>query len=257
MSHEGQLHHADGVAFAADVGEKPGSGGCKIRGHVAHADRPVYSGSEASGGDGADGIGRGFGGEELRSRADRAAVGLQAHAAAFGNGFKLGTAALGDGPLERSFDRRCSEVYVIAVQAQTRFQAQGVARTQTNGLHFGLCQQGLGEGQRPSVAGLFAEGRVETGSTQGLTLPESALVRNGDEVAVWVLRQDKLQRQVIGLGARDDRTGDYAVAKGLAEGDRVLRHPTSTLQAGQPVKVLSAKDATAIETRPAAASAAR
>lgn len=115
----------------------------------------------------------------------------------------------------------------------------------------------LGEGQRPSVAGLFAEGRVETGSTQGLTLPESALVRNGDEVAVWVLRQDKLQRQVIGLGARDDRTGDYAVAKGLAEGDRVLRHPTSTLQAGQPVKVLSAKDATAIETRPAAASAAR
>lgn len=88
----------------------------------------------------------------------------------------------------------------------------------------------LGEGQRPSVAGLFAEGRVETGSTQGLTVPDSALVRNGDEVAVWVVRQGKLQRQVIELAARDDRTGDFAVAKGLAEGDQVLRHPTSTLQ---------------------------
>lgn len=114
----------------------------------------------------------------------------------------------------------------------------------------------LGEGQRPSVAGLFAEGRVETGSTQGLTVPDSALVRNGDEVAVWVVRQGKLQRQVIELAARDDRTGDFAVAKGLAEGDQVLRHPTSTLQAGQAVKLMSAKDATAIQPSASAASAA-
>ena len=37
----------------------------------------------------------------------------------------------------------------------------------------------------PRVAGLFAEGRIESGSTQALTVPETSLVRAGDAFHAW------------------------------------------------------------------------
>jgi RND family efflux transporter MFP subunit len=97
----------------------------------------------------------------------------------------------------------------------------------------------------PKVAGLFAEGRVETGSSDRLTLPESPIVRSGEAAAVWRLDDKTLQRVAVKLGERDERSGLVPVLSGLAAGDRVLRNPSRTMSAGQ-----------GYELKPAAAGAA-
>jgi len=60
----------------------------------------------------------------------------------------------------------------------------------------------------------------------------------------------KLQKVPLTLGERDPRTGEFAVAKGLAEGDRVLRYPSSLLKDGQPVQASSPKAAAVASTAP-------
>ena len=92
-----------------------------------------------------------------------------------------------------------------------------------------------GEGQ-PKLAGLYAEGRVETESTSSLTLPATALVREGDKSSAWRLKNDKLERVTLAVGDRDVRTGDFVVKGGLAEGDRVIRYPTALLKDGQTIQ---------------------
>ncbi len=85
----------------------------------------------------------------------------------------------------------------------------------------------------PRVAGLFAEGRVATGSAQALMLPESSLVRAGDATFVWRLEGQAIRKVGVSLGERDARSGGYPVLSGLAAGDRVLRNPGSGLSDGQ------------------------
>ena len=89
------------------------------------------------------------------------------------------------------------------------------------------------QGQRPRIAGLFAEGFVETGVSAPLSLPESTLVRQGQELRVWVLRDGALQLQTVTLGPRDARTGLYPLESGLQAGTKVLRNPASNWVAGQ------------------------
>ena len=97
----------------------------------------------------------------------------------------------------------------------------------------------------PRVAGLFAEGRVETGGSQALTLSESALVRAGDAAHVWRLNGNRLAKVAVKVGDRDARTGGYPVLAGLNAGDRVLRNPGSSLSDGQSVEFASAPAAPA------------
>jgi hypothetical protein len=40
----------------------------------------------------------------------------------------------------------------------------------------------------------------------------------------------------LALTERDARTGDYAIKEGLAEGDQVVRYPTTLLKDNQPVQ---------------------
>jgi RND family efflux transporter MFP subunit len=108
----------------------------------------------------------------------------------------------------------------------------------------------------PRVAGLFAEGRVETGASQALTLAESALVRAGDAAHVWRLTGNKLAKVAVKIGERDARTGEYPVFNGLAAGDRVLRNPNGALVDGQSVEFAAAAAAAAAPAS-AAASAAK
>jgi hypothetical protein len=54
------------------------------------------------------------------------------------------------------------------------------------------------------------------------------------------VKESKLEKALIALGDRDPRTGDYAVKSGLAEGDKVIRYPTSLLKDGQLVQSGSA-----------------
>lgn len=88
----------------------------------------------------------------------------------------------------------------------------------------------------PRVAGLFAEGRIETGSVKALTLPEAAIVRVGDAAHVWRLNGSTVAKVPVKLGERDARTGQVPVLSGLLAGERVLRSPGSALVDGQRVE---------------------
>jgi RND family efflux transporter MFP subunit len=86
---------------------------------------------------------------------------------------------------------------------------------------------------QPDVAGLYAEGRVDTETNAALTLPAASIVREGDTAYAWRVKGGKVQKVKLGLGERDARTGNYVVNAGVAEGDAVLRYPASTLKDGQ------------------------
>lgn len=89
----------------------------------------------------------------------------------------------------------------------------------------------------PLVAGLFAEGRIDTGTQSALMLPEGALVRSGERADVWQWQGEQIKRVSVKLGERDSRRGEYPVLSGLAAGDRVLRSPVGTLVDGQAAKL--------------------
>lgn len=94
------------------------------------------------------------------------------------------------------------------------------------------------EGQQvPGVAGLYAEGRVETRHAEGLSLPADIVVRDGDSAFAWRVQGGKLHKVALTIGERDPRSGEYVIRNGLAEGDVLLRYPTSTLRDGQPVQL--------------------
>lgn len=85
----------------------------------------------------------------------------------------------------------------------------------------------------PRVAGLFAEGRIETGGAQQLMLPEGTVQRSGEAAHVWKVGAGALQKTAVKLGERDARSGEFPVLSGLMPGDRVLRNPAGQLVDGQ------------------------
>jgi RND family efflux transporter MFP subunit len=91
--------------------------------------------------------------------------------------------------------------------------------------------------QLPGIAGLYAEGQVETSHSEGLALPASVIVRDGDNAFAWQLKDGKLHKVPLQLGARDARSGDTVLSSGLAAGDQVLRYPTTSLHDGQPAQL--------------------
>lgn len=99
----------------------------------------------------------------------------------------------------------------------------------------------LGNSAQPRVAGLYAEGRVETEATDALMIPDSAMVQAGDDRYTWRVKDNKLSKVNLTIGTRDERTGLWQVTKGLAAGDTVLRAPGSTVHDGQPVQLTAAK----------------
>ncbi|MFA6310903.1 MAG: efflux RND transporter periplasmic adaptor subunit [Sterolibacterium sp.] len=107
---------------------------------------------------------------------------------------------------------------------------------------------GFVDGIQPRVSGLYAEGRIEAGSSQVLMIPDAALVRNGDKTYTWRIQDNKLSKVDLAIGERDARRGDFAVLRGLADGDQVVRNPISTLKDGQ--KVLAASKAAPLAATP-------
>jgi len=93
---------------------------------------------------------------------------------------------------------------------------------------------------RPRVVGLYAEGRIQTGSSEVLSVPEASVQVAGDEAFVWRVAGNKLQKQKVKLGERDARRGTYVLLNGVAEGERILRNPTTTLVDGQAVEMAAA-----------------
>jgi RND family efflux transporter MFP subunit len=88
-------------------------------------------------------------------------------------------------------------------------------------------------GTAPKVAGLYAEGRISSGDSKALLLPESTIVKEGDRAYVWRLGKGVLAKVPVTLGDRDARLGNVVVLTGIAAGDRLLRTPGSSLADGQ------------------------
>ncbi|HEX5686784.1 MAG TPA: efflux RND transporter periplasmic adaptor subunit [Ideonella sp.] len=114
---------------------------------------------------------------------------------------------------------------------------------------------GFEGGEMPRVSGLYAEGLVATGGQQALMLPEAALAREGDNTFVWRVKSDTLSKVKVKLGERDQRSGDYVVLAGLAEGDQVLRRPNANLVDGQKVERKAVAASSPAPATPAASSA--
>lgn len=97
------------------------------------------------------------------------------------------------------------------------------------------------QGPAPMV-GLYAEARIEVlpARTAPLSVPDSALIREGGQTFVWQwLPEGRLQRQAVRLGERNTRLGKWPVLDGLQAGDHILRHPGNQLSAGMPARLRS------------------
>jgi membrane fusion protein (multidrug efflux system) len=106
----------------------------------------------------------------------------------------------------------------------------------------------------PQVAGLYAEGRVESADRRALVLAEGSIQRQGDSAFVWKVAGTQLKKVAVTLGERDDRRGEVVITSGLALGDEVLRAPTGSLTDGAPVQRVKpgAGAASAVAAAPAA-----
>lgn len=95
---------------------------------------------------------------------------------------------------------------------------------------------------RPRVAGLYAEGQISSGA-KAQSVPvvdESAVQRVGDASFVWRVDASAVHKVPVTLGARDARSGQYAVQTGVQTGERLLRNPGSNLKDGQAISLVAA-----------------
>jgi membrane fusion protein (multidrug efflux system) len=97
------------------------------------------------------------------------------------------------------------------------------------------------EPAQPRVAGLYAEGRVESQVSSSLMIPPSALVQAGDSNYVWRVKGGKLAKVPLTVGTRDERSGSWQVLTGLSTGDMVVRVPGSGFKDGQKVALSAPK----------------
>lgn len=87
-------------------------------------------------------------------------------------------------------------------------------------------------GEQQFVAGLYSEGFIAVARQQALMLPPGALVQEGDQHFVWLIKADKLVKQAVQTGSRDPRYGTIEVLSGVQVGDDILRHPQGQLKDG-------------------------
>lgn len=72
------------------------------------------------------------------------------------------------------------------------------------------------------IAGLYAEGRVETQVRRGLLVPANAVDMAAGSPAVTRVRDGKAERVVVTLGLRDRESERVEIVSGLSEGDVLL-----------------------------------
>jgi HlyD family secretion protein len=87
----------------------------------------------------------------------------------------------------------------------------------------------LGDGYRVEAVFILWEGE------NVLQVPASALFRQGDGWAVFVIEEGKAARRKVEVGHRSGLTAE--VVSGLNEGDRVITHPGNDLKEGTEVTV--------------------
>lgn len=74
-------------------------------------------------------------------------------------------------------------------------------------------------------------------SADAVRVPLSALFRDGDRWAVFVIDGDRAKKRAVEIGHRGDREAE--VVSGAAEGDRVITHPGDRVKDGARVRALN------------------
>jgi membrane fusion protein (multidrug efflux system) len=87
------------------------------------------------------------------------------------------------------------------------------------------------------IAGLFAEGRVESATRQGLVVPLSAVDETGPRPVVTRVRDGKAERVEVALGIREADTEQVEVTSGVTAGDVLVVGSARNLSPGTPVVV--------------------
>ena len=88
------------------------------------------------------------------------------------------------------------------------------------------------------ISGLFAEGRVESATYQGLVVPLSALDETGPKPIVTRIRNNKAERVEVGLGIRQSDPEQVEVKAGLSAGDVLIVGSAKNIPTGTPVTVV-------------------
>jgi RND family efflux transporter MFP subunit len=90
------------------------------------------------------------------------------------------------------------------------------------------------------VSGLFAEGRVQAESRQGITVPATAVDERGVQPAVVRVTGGKAERVPVTLGVRDPETDRVEITSGVSAGDTLLIGAAIGTTPGTPVTLRSA-----------------
>lgn len=90
------------------------------------------------------------------------------------------------------------------------------------------------------VAGLFAQGRVESTVRQGIMVPVSAVDESGVAPTVLRLKGGKTERVAVQVGARNPDTETVEITAGLASGDTVLVGPAAGTAPNTTVRISAA-----------------
>jgi RND family efflux transporter MFP subunit len=87
------------------------------------------------------------------------------------------------------------------------------------------------------IAGLYAEGRVETEVRRSLVVPGNAIDETGGSPVVTRLRDGKAERVEVKVGIRDRDTERVEILAGLSEGDVLLTGAARSVTPGTAVTV--------------------
>jgi RND family efflux transporter MFP subunit len=87
------------------------------------------------------------------------------------------------------------------------------------------------------VAGLYTQGRIESESRTGLTVPTGAIDRRMAKPAVLLVRDGKVARVDVEIGLVDDREQRVEIRNGVQPGDVVLLGASQEIQPGTPVRL--------------------
>jgi multidrug efflux pump subunit AcrA (membrane-fusion protein) len=88
---------------------------------------------------------------------------------------------------------------------------------------------------------MFARAEILPGETQGLAVPQPAVLFREGRPAVLVVREDRVALRTVGTGRRQD--GFVEITSGLAAGERVVVSGAGFLSDGDRVRVAPAAEA--------------
>ena len=88
------------------------------------------------------------------------------------------------------------------------------------------------------LAGLFAEGRVESVSKQGLVVPIASVDETGIRPVVTRVAADKAEVVPVTLGTRQVETEMIEITEGLKAGDVLIVGSAKNVPSGTPIRIV-------------------